>query len=130
MRLARGWRRSRGWWLGVSSFRIRASDRARHALWRGGPVLAGLMLRLERSAPLFPASAEAAHAVAVAVDLQHGRVVQEPVEDRDRDGGVFEDRAPFGDPAVGGQDHRAVEVAAGGDLEQGGGGLGGPRGGG
>jgi len=38
-------------------------------------------------------------AVAVAVDLQDGGVVQETVEDRG-DGGVFEDLAPAGDAAV------------------------------
>jgi hypothetical protein len=54
---------------------------------------------------LFEAGAVAAHAVALAVDLQHGRVVQEPVEDRGGDGRVFEDLASLRDPAVGGQDH-------------------------
>jgi len=39
-------------------------------------------------------------AVAVAVDLQDGGVVQETVEDRGGDGGVFEDLAPDGDAAV------------------------------
>ena len=51
-----------------------------------------------------------AHAVAVAVDLQDGGVVQETVEDRGGDGRVFEDLAPAGDAAVGGQDDRAVLV--------------------
>ena len=41
-----------------------------------------------------------AHAVAVAVDLQDGGVVQETVEDRGGDGRVFEDLAPAGDAAV------------------------------
>jgi site-specific DNA recombinase len=34
---------------------------------------------------------------------EDGCVVQEAVEDRDGDGGVFEDGAPVGDPAVGGE---------------------------
>ena len=62
--------------------------------------------------------AVAAHAVAVAVDLKDGRVVEKSVEDRGGDGGVFEDRAPLGDPTVGRQDDRAVLVAAADDLEQ------------
>jgi hypothetical protein len=50
-----------------------------------------------------------------------------PVQDRHRDGRVFEDCAPFGDPSVGGQDHGAVRVAAGDDLEQVGAGFAGHR---
>jgi len=37
-----------------------------------------------------------AHAVAVAFDLQDGGVLQEAVEDRGGDGGVFEDLVPAG----------------------------------
>jgi hypothetical protein len=59
-----------------------------------------------------------AHAVAVAVDLKDGGVVEESVEDRGGDGGVFEDLAPAGDAAVGGEDDRAVFVAAADDLEE------------
>ena len=44
-------------------------------------------------------------------------MVQEAVEDGG-DGGVFEDLAPGRDAAVGGQDDRAVFVAAGDDLEE------------
>lgn len=44
--------------------------------------------------------------------------MKEPVEDRGRDGGVVEDLAPAGDAAVGGEDDRAVFVAAGDDLEE------------
>jgi hypothetical protein len=50
---------------------------------------------VEAGAELREACAMSAHAVAVAVDLEHGCVVQEPVEDGDGDGGVFEDRAPL-----------------------------------
>ncbi len=39
-------------------------------------------------------------------------MVQEAVEDGGGDGGVVEDVAPVGDVAVGGQDDRAVLVAA------------------
>ena len=68
----------------------------------------------------------AAHAVGGPVDRQDGAVVEEPVEDRGRDGLVVEDLAPAGDAAVGGED-RAVLVAAGDDLEEVAGGLGGER---
>jgi hypothetical protein len=37
--------------------------------------------------------------------MKNGRVVQEAIEDRGRDGGVLEDLALGGDPTVGGQDH-------------------------
>jgi hypothetical protein len=52
---------------------------------------------------LLQTGAVAAHAVAVVVDLQDRGVVQQPVEDRDGDGAVVEDRAPFGDAPVGDQ---------------------------
>jgi hypothetical protein len=59
----------------------------------------------------------AAHSVAVAGDREDGGVVEEAVEDGGGDGGVFEDVAPVGDAAVGGQDDAAVFVAAADDLE-------------
>jgi len=55
----------------------------------------------------------AAHAVALAVDLKDCGVVEEAVEDRGGDGGVFEDLAPAGDASVGGQDDRSVFVSGG-----------------
>jgi hypothetical protein len=57
------------------------------------------------------------HAVAIARDREDGGVVQEAVEDRGGDGGVFEDRAPVGDPSVGGQDDAGVFVSVADDLE-------------
>ena len=45
-------------------------------------------------------------------------MVEEAVEDRGGDGGVVEDLAPGGDAAVGGEDDRAVFVAAADDLEE------------
>ena len=54
-------------------------------------------------------------------------MVEEAVEDGGRDGGVFEDVAPVGDPSVGGQDDAAVFVAAADDLEQVRGGFAGHR---
>ena len=60
----------------------------------------------------------AAHSVAGPVDREDGAVVEEPVEDRGGDGGVVEDLAPGGDAAVGGEDDRAVFVAAADDLEE------------
>jgi hypothetical protein len=80
--------------------------------------LAAVVVFVQAGAELRESRAVAAHAVAVSIDLHDGRVVREPVEDRDRDGRVLKDRPPFGDPAVGGQDHGAVEVAAADDLEQ------------
>jgi hypothetical protein len=59
--------------------------------------------------------------------VQHGRVMQQAVEDRGGDGGVFEDLAPLRDPAVGGQDHGAVLVATRDHLEEVAGGLAGHR---
>ena len=53
--------------------------------------------------------------------------MQEAVEDGGGDGGVVEDVAPVGDVAVGGQDDRAVLVAARDDLEEVAGGLVGHR---
>ena len=79
---------------------------------RGESGSDGVACGVKAGSELGELGAVAAHAVAVAVDLHDGGVVQEPVEDRDGDGGVFEDLTPFGDPAVGGQDHGAVEVAA------------------
>jgi hypothetical protein len=78
---------------------------------------------------LLDALAAAAHAVAGPGDREHGAVVEEPVEDRGRDSGVVEDLAPAGDAADDGEDDRAVFVAAGDDLEEIGGGLGGAGGG-
>ena len=45
-------------------------------------------------------------------------MVQEAVQDGGGDGGVFEDLAPVGDPAVCRQDDGAVLVAAADDLEE------------
>jgi len=52
------------------------------------------VLSVEAGAEVRQAGAVAAHAVAVAIDLEHGRVVQEAVEDRGGDSCVFEDLAP------------------------------------
>jgi len=60
-----------------------------------------------------------AHAIAVAVDGDKAGVVQEPVRDRDRDGGVVKDLTSVSDVAVGGQEDRAVLMAAGDDLGRG-----------
>jgi hypothetical protein len=67
---------------------------------------------LEAGAEGFDAGLVAAHAVAGAVDREDGAVVEEPVEDRGRDGRVVEDFAAAGDAAVGGEDDGAVFVAA------------------
>ena len=61
-----------------------------------------------------------AHAVALAVDLEDDRAVQEPVEHGGGDHRVVEDLAPARDAAVGGEDDRALQVAALDDLEEGG----------
>ena len=44
--------------------------------------------------------------------------MEQAIEDGGRDGGVFEDVAPVGDPPVGGEHDAAVFVAAADDLEQ------------
>ena len=90
----------------------------------GIPHLVGVV---EAGAELLEAGAVAAHAVAVAIDLEDGGVVKESVEDRGGDGGVFEDLAPARDPPVGGQDDAAVFVAAADDLEEMRGGFAGHR---
>ena len=73
---------------------------------------------MEAGAECVDAGLVAAHAVGGPVDREHGAAVEEPVEDRGRDGLVVEDLAPGGDAAVGGEDDRAVFVAAGDDLEE------------
>jgi hypothetical protein len=58
----------------------------------------------------------AAHPVALALDVDNGGVVPEPVQDRRRHDLVGEDRSPIGEPPVGGQHDRAALVAPGDDL--------------
>src|ERR1035441_6119883 len=69
----------------------------------------------------------AAHAVAIAGDGEDAGVVQQAVKDGGRDGRVFEDLAPVGDPPVRREHDAAVFVAAADDLKQVGGGFAGNR---
>ena len=69
--------------------------------------------RLDQSAPSL-----GAQPIAVASDRQHVAVMQEPVEDGGGDDGVGEHRAPLGDAAVRGYQHRAGLVAAADELEE------------
>ena len=65
-----------------------------------------------------------ARPVGLAVDLQHGGAVQQPVEYGRGDHGVVGDLAPGGDAAAGGQHDRALHLALRDDLEQRGGAFG------
>ena len=56
--------------------------------------------------------------IARAFDLDDDGVVQEAVEERGGDDGIAEDLAPFGEAAVGGQDHGALLVAGVDELEE------------
>src|SRR6056297_1526329 len=58
-----------------------------------------------------------AKAVAGALDLDDDGVVQQAVEQRGGDDGIAEDLAPFGEAAVGGEDHGAPFVASVDELE-------------
>ena len=60
-----------------------------------------------------------AQAIAGAFDLDDDGVVEQAVEERGGDDGVAEDLAPFGEAAVGGQDHGAAFVAGIDELEEG-----------
>ena len=57
-------------------------------------------------------------AVAGAVDLDDDGMVEQAVEQRSGDDGIAEDVAPFGEAAVGGEDHGAALVAGGDQLEE------------
>ena len=59
-----------------------------------------------------------AHAVAGALDLHDDGMMEQPVEQRSGDDGVAEHLAPFGEAAVGGEDHGALFVAGVDELEE------------
>ena len=59
-----------------------------------------------------------AQAVAGALDLDDDGMVQKPVQQGGGDDGIAENLAPFGEAAVGGQDHRALLVAGVDQLEE------------
>lgn len=59
-----------------------------------------------------------AQAVACTLDLDDDRVVQQAVEKRGGDHGIAEDVAPFGEPAVRREYHRALFVAVVDELEE------------
>ena len=52
-----------------------------------------------------------AHAIAGTLDLDDHGMMEQPVEERGGDDGIAEDVAPFGEAAVGGEDHGALFVA-------------------
>ncbi len=64
-----------------------------------------------------------AQSVALALERDHGRMVDEPVDQRGGDHGVAEDLAPLLEAAVAGDDDRAGFVAAGDQCEEQVGGL-------
>ena len=59
-----------------------------------------------------------AEPIARPLDLDDDGVVEEAVEQRRGDDGIAEDVAPFGEAAVGGEDHRALFVAGIDELEE------------
>ncbi len=59
-----------------------------------------------------------AHAVAVALDLHHGGVVEQPVQQGCGDDGIAENLIPFAETAVGSQDHGAAFIAGVDQLEK------------
>lgn len=59
-----------------------------------------------------------AHAVAGTFDLDHDGMVQQPVEQCGGDDGIAEDLTPFGEAAIGGEDHGALFVAGVDELEE------------
>ena len=59
-----------------------------------------------------------AQPVAGALDLDDDGMVEQAVEQRGGDDGIAEDLAPFGEAAVGGEDHRAAFVAGVDELEE------------
>ena len=67
----------------------------------------------------FGTSAVTAHAVALAVDVEHDAAVEQPVEHGGCDHRIVEDLAPGGNPEVGGEHRRALQVALGDDLKEG-----------
>jgi len=56
--------------------------------------------------------------IRVALDIDRGRMMQDPVQDGRRDHRITEDLVPLGEAAVGGQDQGALLVAAGDELEE------------
>src|SRR5512132_2723749 len=59
-----------------------------------------------------------AKAIARPLDLEDDGVMEEPIEQRRGDDRVAEDVAPFGEAAVGGEDHRPLFVAGIDQLEE------------
>jgi len=59
-----------------------------------------------------------AHAVAGALDLNDDGVVQQAIQQRRGDNGIAEDLTPFGEAAVGCEDHGALFIAGVDELEE------------
>ena len=59
-----------------------------------------------------------AQPIAGAFDLDDDRVVKKPVQEGRGDDGITKDLAPFGEAAVGGEDHGAFFVAGVDELEE------------
>src|SRR5438034_11679841 len=79
------------------------------------------MIRRPPRSTLFPYTTlfrSFAEAVALALERDHGGVVDEPVDQRGGDHRVAEDLAPLFEAAVGGDDDRAAFVAAGDEREE------------
>ena len=59
-----------------------------------------------------------AHAVAGALDLDDDGMVQQPIEQRGGNDGIAEHVAPFGEAAIGREDHRAFFISRVDQLEE------------
>ena len=68
-----------------------------------------------------------AETIAGAFDLDDDGMVEEAVQQGCRDDGIAEDLAPFGEAAIGGEDHRPFFVAGVDELEEEVGAAGGDR---
>lgn len=58
------------------------------------------------------------HAIAGPFDLDDDGMMEQPIQQRGGDDGIAEHLAPFGEAAIGREDHRALLVAGIDELEE------------